>query len=195
MLRLSILSSVIPLILAGGVAHEWTPAPARQCFATATASLSPRRLHRRSFCRRPSGCRSSNSAELRRPRIADDTETTGTPACGLLQAARSSASARIRGRRPDRSSDARGRCGLPHLCRTLRKISPEQAAALIVGARGGQKRLAGQLVDASRPAPSRVNAFSTLIAARALAALFLKHFATPLRDSPARSNWRRVSQQ
>jgi hypothetical protein len=47
MLRLSILSSVIPLVLVGGAAHDWTAVPARHCFAAATAdppsarSLSP----------------------------------------------------------------------------------------------------------------------------------------------------------
>ena len=148
MLRLSIISSVIPLVLAGGVAHDWTAAPTRQCFAAATAP-SVRAV---AFTADPLAATVTvqivESAELADLAIVDDVAAADASACGLRDAARLvTVSAHPRPGDPvvhlTREADADYRIYVDSAT-----ISPKQAAALIVGARGGQMRLAAQPFDA-----------------------------------------------
>jgi hypothetical protein len=146
MLRLSILSSVIPLVLVGGAAHDWTAVPARNCFAAATADPSFRSV---AFTADPLAATVKvqivDSAELADLAIVDDAEAADASACGLHDAARL-VTAQPRPGDPivhlTREADADYRIYVDS-----RKISPEQAAAIIVGARGGQMRLAAHPVD------------------------------------------------
>jgi len=144
MLRLSILSSVIPLVLVGGVAHDWHSAAARQCFSTATTRSV-------AFTADPFAATVKvqivASAELADLVIVDEQGAAGPADCGLDQAARLvSVSAHPQPDQPivllTHEADADYRIYVDS-----QRISPEQAAALIVAVRGGQKRLAGESVD------------------------------------------------
>jgi hypothetical protein len=144
MLRLSILSSVIPLVLIGGVAHDWHSAAARQCFAAPSARTI-------AFTTDPLAATVKvqivSSAELADLAIVDEAGPSGPGHCGLDQAAKLvSVSAHPQPGEPivllTHEADADYRIYVDS-----QTISPEQAAALIVAARGGQKRLAGQPID------------------------------------------------
>src|SRR5262245_55487182 len=140
MLRLSVLSSLIPLALAGGVAHDWTHASAAQCFAApAACTADPLAATVR--------VQIVASAELADLAIVDEANASEPANCGLDQAARMvMVTTRPQPGEPivnlTRDSDADYRIYVDS-----RTISPRQAAALIVAVRGGQKRLAGQPVD------------------------------------------------
>jgi hypothetical protein len=149
MLRLSILSSVIPLALVGGVTHDWTHATAGQCFAAPAARSV-------AFTADPLAATVKvqivASAELADLAIVDEAEASEPANCGLDQAARMV------------TVTTHPQPGEPivHLSRDdnadyriyvdSRTISPKQAAALIVAERGGQKRLAGQPADTTTTA-------------------------------------------
>ena len=140
MLRLAILSSVIPLALVGGVAHQWTHASAAQCFATPAARSV-------AFTSDPLAATVTvqivASAELADLAIVDEAGAAEPADCGLDQAARLvRLSVHPRPGEPivhlTREADADYRIYVDS-----HTIAPEQAAAMIVAARGGQKRLAG----------------------------------------------------
>lgn len=144
MLRLSILSSVIPLALVGGVAHELTHASPGQCFAAPAARSV-------AFTADPIAATVTvqvvASAELADLAIVDEAGASEPANCGLDQAARLVTITTL----PQPGEP------IIHLTHEAnadyriyvdsRAISPKQAAALIVATRGGQKRLAGQPVD------------------------------------------------
>jgi hypothetical protein len=144
MLRLSILSSVIPLAVAGGVAHDWTHASAGTCFAApATRSVA--------FTADPLAAtvrvQIVDQAELADLAIVDEAEASEPANCGLDQAARMvTVTTHPQPGEPvvhlTRETDADYRIYMDS-----RTISPRQAAALIVATHGGQKRLAGQAIE------------------------------------------------
>jgi hypothetical protein len=143
MLRLSILSSIVPLVLAGGVAHDWTQAAARQCFAAPS-------IHNVTFTADPLAATVKvqivGSAELADLAIADDSDA-GALDCRLHQAARFvSVSPQPRPGAPvvylTQETDADYRVYV-----SSATVTAEQAAALIVAARGGHTRLAAQPFD------------------------------------------------
>lgn len=148
MLRLSILSAVVPLALLGGVAYELTHASAGQCFTPpVTRSVA--------FTSDPIAATVTvqivTSAELADLAVVDEAGASEAN-CGLDQAARL-----IKINRDPRPGEP-----IVHLTHEAdadyriyvdsQAISPEQAAALIVAARGGQRRLAGQPVDVTTTA-------------------------------------------
>jgi hypothetical protein len=144
MLRFWILSSVVPLALVGGVTHDWTHASAGPCFAAPAARSV-------AFTTDPLAATVSvqivASAELADLAIVDEAEASEPANCGLDQAARMvTVTSRPQPGEPiihlTREDDADYRIYVDS-----RTISPKQAAALIVAARGGQKRLAGRLLE------------------------------------------------
>ena len=148
MLRLAIISSVIPLALAGGVAQDWTSASARQCLATEALAPSPRRI---AFTDDPARATVKvqlvDGAELADLVIAEDNSATEAESCGLRNQVRSiTISARPVAGEPviylSREADADYRVYV-----NSAQISAQQAAALIVRARGGHMRLAAHALD------------------------------------------------
>ena len=148
MLRLSILSAVIPLALAGGVAHEWNSASARQCFAAAATAPVIRAV---AFTDDPAAATVKiqivDRPELADLAIADDIDVAEAEGCGINDMARLvTVSAHPRPGEPvaylSREADADYRIYIDSA-----KVSVQQAAAMIVGARGGHTRLAAQPFD------------------------------------------------
>jgi hypothetical protein len=148
MLRLAIASSVIPLALAGGVAHDWTSASTRQCLAAVSTAPSIRAI---AFTDDPARAtvrvQLVDGAELADLVIAEDATATEAEGCGLRDMARSiTISSRPVAGQPvvylSHEGDADYRVYLDSA-----QISARQAAALIVGARGGHMRLAAQSFD------------------------------------------------
>ena len=148
MLRLSIISSVIPLALAGSVAHDWTSASAQPCFGAETSTQSIRRI---AFTDDPAiatvKVQLVEAAELADLVIAEDTSASEAESCGLRDAARSvyNTTQPVHGEPVvylSRDADADYRVYVD-----LTQISARQAAALIVGARGGHTRLAARPAD------------------------------------------------
>lgn len=147
MLRFGLLSTVVPLVLAGGVAHDWDLASARHCPASAIAP-SVRAV---AFTADPAAATVKvqivEAAELADLVIADDSDATGIRGCSLTDAARL-----VRIETQPRPGDP-----LVHLTREddadyriylqSAQVSAEQVAALIVTARGGQLRLAAHPFD------------------------------------------------
>jgi hypothetical protein len=143
MLRLSILSSVVPLVLAGGVAHDWNSVSAGQCAATGFIAPANRSV---AFTDDPSAAtvrvQIVEAAELADLAIADDVELAEAQACGMRDMARLVTI----------SADPRPGEPVIHLTREggadyriyvdSPKISAQTAAALLVSARGGHTRLA-----------------------------------------------------
>jgi hypothetical protein len=145
MLRFGILAAVLPLALVGGVARDWTQASARQCFGPGLAASSPRSI---AFTTDPSAAtvrvQIVERAELADLAIADGVEVADAGDCGLSDiAGRVAISAQPRPGEPlvyvSRDADADYRIYVDSTT-----ISAEQAAAMIVGARGGHTRLAAQ---------------------------------------------------
>ena len=148
MLRLAIISSVIPLALAGGVAQHWTSVSARQCFATEVLASAPRRI---AFTDDPTRATVKvqlvDGAELADLVIAEDNSANEAESCGLRSMVRSiTISARPVAGEPviylSREAGADYRIYI-----NSAQISAQQAAALIVGARGGHMRLAAHGFD------------------------------------------------
>jgi hypothetical protein len=148
MLRLTIISSVIPLALAGGVIQDWTSISTRQCFAPEAVASVPRRI---AFTDDPARATVKvqlvDSAELADLVIAEDNSATEAESCGLRSLARSiTISPRPVAGEPvihlSREADADYRVYVDSA-----QISAQQAAALIVGARGGHMRLAAHAFD------------------------------------------------
>jgi hypothetical protein len=148
MLRLTIISSVIPLAVIGVVAHDWTSASTRQCLAAVPTAPSSRAI---AFTDDPARAtvrvQLVEGAELADLVIAGDATATEAEECGLRDMARSiSISARPMAGEPvvylSHEGDADYRVYLDSA-----QISARQAAALIVGARGGHMRLAAHAVD------------------------------------------------
>jgi hypothetical protein len=146
MLRFGFLCSVIPLVLVGAVAHDWTQASARQC-AGLTASSARSMV----FTDDPSlatvKVQLVEAAELADLAIVDERGADGSRGCGMHQAMQLF---RI-GTDPvpgapvvylTRETDADYRIYVDSPT-----ISARQAAAMIVSARGGHMRLAAQSVD------------------------------------------------
>ncbi len=145
MFRLSILSSVVPLVLAGGVAHDWGAISARQCAAAGIIAPAGRSV---AFTDDPLGAtvrvQIVDSAELADLAIADDVDVDVAEAaeCGIDDVARLV------------TISAHPVPGEPviHLTREAAadyriyvdsaKISVKTAAALLVSARGGHMTLA-----------------------------------------------------
>lgn len=144
MFRFGILSSVVPLVLAGGVAHDWTQASDRQCFVAGLAQV--RSAPVMAFTDDPSAATVKvqlvEAAELADLAIADDASAPESGGCDLQRAAQ----------RVEISVDPVPGAPVVHLTRDAdadyriyvdsAAISAQQAAALIVSARGGQLRLA-----------------------------------------------------
>jgi hypothetical protein len=148
MLRLTIASSVIPLVLAGGIAHDWTSAPPRHCLAAVPTAPSIRAI---AFTDDPARAtvrvQLVDGAELADLVIAEDATATEAEGCGLRDMARTiTISSRPVAGEPvvylSHEGDADYRVYLDSA-----QISVQQAAALIVGARGGHMRLAAHAVD------------------------------------------------
>jgi hypothetical protein len=148
MLRFGILSSVIPLVLAGGVAHDWTQASSRQCGGLAAPSARVV-----AFTDDPTAATVNvqivDRAELADLSIADDIDVADTDACGIRDMARFVAiSAHPVPGEPvvhlTREADADYRIYVDSA-----RISPQTAAALIVSARGGHMRLAASASDSA----------------------------------------------
>lgn len=148
MLRLAVLVPLIPLALAGGVAAEWSSVPVARCASLAT-SIRPV-----AFTSDPLAATVKvqivEQAELADFAIADDSEVSvDASGCGLREVARL-----VRLIPAPRAGEA-----VVYLTREAdadyriyvdsATISTEQAAALIVNARGGHTRLAGRPVDAT----------------------------------------------
>jgi hypothetical protein len=138
MLRFGFLCSVIPLVLVGAVAHDWTQASARQC-AGLTASSARSMV----FTDDPSLA----TVKVQLVEAADERGADGSRGCGMHQAMQLF---RI-GTDPvpgapvvylTRETDADYRIYVDSPT-----ISARQAAAMIVSARGGHMRLAAQSVD------------------------------------------------
>ena len=147
MLRFGILSSVIPLVLVGGgVSHDWTGASARPCMGLTFQSSSAI-----AFTSDPAlatvKVQVVDAAELADLVIADEAGVTEPDGCGLQQLAQSM------------TFSAKPILGAPvvHLSREAGAdyriyvdsptISAQQAAAMIVAARGGHTLLAAQPFD------------------------------------------------
>ena len=146
MLRLGILS-VVPLVLAGGVAHDWTQASAGSCAALGPAAPS----RSMAFTSDPSVATVKvqivDKAELADLAIADDVDGAETDACGIQAIARlvTISTHPVPGEPVlylTRADDADYRIYVDST-----RISPEAAAALIVSARGGHLRLAASSTD------------------------------------------------
>lgn len=147
MLRFGLLSSVLPLALAGGVLHDWA-APAAHC---SVAGLSTPVHSAISFTSDPLAAtvrvQIVDTPGLADLAIADDVDAAEAPGCGIRDLAR-----RVFAHASSQPADT-----VIHLSRApgadyriyvdSQAISAEQAAALLVAARGGQMRLAGQLAD------------------------------------------------
>lgn len=146
MLRMAVLVPLIPLALVGGVGAEWSSVSTGRCSAVA-ASIRPV-----AFTRDPLAATVTvqivEQAELADLAIADDSEVASeNRACGLSEIARL-----VRLAPAPQPGDA-----VVHLTRNAdadyriyvdsRRISAEQAAALIVNARGGHTRLAARPID------------------------------------------------
>jgi hypothetical protein len=143
MLRLSILSSVVPLVLAGGVAHDWSAVSARQCTAAGIIAPANRSV---AFTDDPLSAtvrvQIVESAELADLAIADDTDVAEAPACSIHDVAR----------RVTISAEPVPGEPVIHLTREdaadyriyvdSARISMQTAAALLVSARGGHTTLA-----------------------------------------------------
>ncbi len=117
MLRLSILSSVVPLVLAGGVAHDWSAVSARQCAAAGIIAPASRSV---AFTDDPLAAtvrvQIVESAELADLAIADDVDVAEAPACGIHDVARLvTISAEPVPGDPVIHLTREGRCGLSHL--------------------------------------------------------------------------------
>lgn len=146
MLRLTIISSVVPLVLAGGVVHDWTSASAFDCLATAAPAI-----RRVAFTDDPAlatvRVQLVDGAELADFVVAEDSTAADPPGCSFRDMARTVViSDRPVAGEPvvylSRASDADYRIYVDS-----KQVSAEQVAALIVGARGGQMRLAAQPFD------------------------------------------------
>ena len=146
MLRLAVFAPLIPLVLAGGVAAEWTSVPAGRC-GNLARSIRPV-----AFTTDPHAATVKvqivEQAELADFTVVDDGEAaTDAQACGLSEIVRlvRLISAPRAGEAVvylTREADADYRIYVDST-----RISTEQAAALIVNARGGHTRLAGRPVD------------------------------------------------
>src|SRR5688572_26516404 len=86
MLRFGLLSSVIPLVLAGGVAHDWTQASVWQC-----AGLTAPSVRSIAFTDNPSlatvKVQLVDAVELADLTIADEAGAADGAGCGIHQAA------------------------------------------------------------------------------------------------------------
>jgi hypothetical protein len=148
MLRLAIITSVIPLALASGVARDWTQASAGQCFAPEISATSPRTI---AFTDKPAlatvRVQLVQGPELADLVIADDISATDADGCGIRGAiAAITISAQPVPGEPvvylARDTDADYRIYVDSA-----QISAQQAAALIVSARGGHTQLAARPAD------------------------------------------------
>jgi hypothetical protein len=153
MLRFGILSSVIPLVLVGGLVHDWTEPSARQCLAEGTAAIFDRPV---AFTSDPTlatvRVQLVDGPELADLAIADDVEVPGTESCGIREVAQLvRVSTRPVPGEPviyvSRETGADYRIYVDSA-----KISVTQAAALLVRARGGHMRLAAAPQADSEPA-------------------------------------------
>jgi hypothetical protein len=152
MLRIGLISSVIPLALAGGIAHEWTSANAPQCFAPAAPAI--RTI---AFTDDPAQATVSvqlvDAADLADLVIAADNTAAEAEGCSLREMVRSvTINMRPVAGEPvvhlSREADADYRIYVDSA-----QISARQAAALIVRTRGGHVRLAATPSD-DRPTGS-----------------------------------------
>jgi hypothetical protein len=146
MLRFGILSSVIPLVLAGGVAHDWTQASVWQC-----AGLTAPAVRSVAFTDNPLlatvKVQLVDAVELADLTIADEAGAADSSSCGIHQAAQLF----------DISDKPLPDAPVVYLTRygeadyriyvDSATISARQAAAMIVSARGGHTRLAAQPFD------------------------------------------------
>lgn len=151
MLRFRLLVSVVPLALAGGMVSDWLGAAARPCIPAGLAAFqitaAPWRAQRRvAFTADPTQAtvrvQIVDRPELADFAVADDIAAADEGGCGVTQAMRLVAIAP----HPDsdepviylsRDDDADYRIYV-----ASRSFTAQEAAALIVGARGGHVRLA-----------------------------------------------------
>ena len=148
MLRLAIVSSVIGLALAGTVARDWTQASASPCFGVEATSSAARTI---AFTDDPARAtvrvQLVQAPEIADLAIAEDTAASEAEGCGIRSAVRSlTISARPLPGAPvvylshEANADYR-------IYVDSAQISPQQAAALIVSARGGHTQLAAKPFD------------------------------------------------
>lgn len=151
MLRFGILSSVVPLVLAGGIAHDWTAASAQPCIPAGmtTVRFSPVPMpSARSVAFTTDQALATITVQIvDRPELADlaitdDVDTADAQECGMDDITRLvTISANPVPGEPvvylSREAGADYRIYV-----VSKKVSFQHAAALIVGARGGHARLA-----------------------------------------------------
>ncbi|MDQ8732191.1 hypothetical protein [Bradyrhizobium sp. LHD-71] len=144
MLRFGILSSVVPLILAGGgIVHDWTAVATQSCTAAGISAASIRPV---TFTTDPSlatvKVQVIDGADLADLAIADDVDTAEAEGCGISDLARhvTIGSHPLPGEpiihlSRDGAADYR-------IYVDSTKITLRQAAALVVSAHGGHARFA-----------------------------------------------------
>lgn len=147
MLRLAILSSVIALALAGGVARDWTQASASQCFGHEVSTASRTIAFTNDPARATVRVQLVQGAELADLAIAEDSTAAEADGCGIRDTLRSITIATefVPGQPVvylSREGGADYRIYVDSA-----QISPQQAAALIVSARGGHTQLAARPYD------------------------------------------------
>ncbi len=151
MLRFRLLVSVIPLALVGGMVSDWLSPAAGPCIPAGIAtfqmtSATWRAQRRVAFTSDPTHAtvrvQIVDRPELADFAVADDTDVAEASSCNMTDAMRLvSISQRASADDPviylSRDDDADYRIYV-----ASRSFTPKEAAALIVGARGGQARLA-----------------------------------------------------
>lgn len=147
MLRLAIISSVIPLALAGSIARDWTSASAAQCFGPATPTAARTIAFTEDPARATVRVQLVQAAEIADLAIVEDNSASEADSCSLRGAARAITISEhplpgtpVVYLSADAGADYR-------IYVDSAQISPQQAAALIVSARGGHTQLAAKPFD------------------------------------------------
>jgi hypothetical protein len=147
MLRLAIISSVIPLALAGSIARDWTSASAAQCFGPAAPTAARTIAFTEDPARATVRVQLVQAAEIADLAIVEDNSASEADSCSLRGAARAItisehplAGTPVVYLSSDAGADYR-------IYVDSAQISAQQAAALIVSARGGHTQLAAKPFD------------------------------------------------
>ena len=151
MLRFGFLASVIPLAVAGGMVSDWLSPTARPCIpaglATFQITSAPWRAQRRVAFTSDSAAATVRVQIVDRPEladfaIADDTGVAEASACDMTAAMNLVAIASTPSRDEPVIYLSREDGADYRIYVSSRSFTPREAAALIVGARGGEARLA-----------------------------------------------------
>lgn len=159
MLRIGILASVIPLLLTGGIVRDWFPADFQPCIPGATADVQ---VTRQSWQASRSVAFTDNPAEatirveiVDSPDMADlaivDDGRSGAAECAMAGAVRKITITHepVPGEPVIHMSRQPGGDYRVYLAST--RMSFQEAAALIVGARAGQERLTAAALRVAHP--------------------------------------------